>query len=124
MERHKQRELLPSVGTASNFVFARWPANLQFGVDYTSLKLFESTPVFSMTLLFESPSLFISDFIKSSLDIWGAHDFHYEGFVTRCTWVRMYSNISYNLLSQSPLHKMEAASSSRKFVTAYKTVRR
>ena len=123
LERHKQRELLPSVGTARNFVFARLPANLQNSVDDTPLKPFESTTVFSMTLIFESPNLFIADIIVSSLDIWGSHDFNYEGFVTWCTLVRMYTNISYNLLPQSSLRKMEAASSSRKFVTAYKSAR-
>jgi len=69
LERHKQRELLPSVGTARNFVFARLPANLQNSVDDTPLKPFESTTVFSMTLIFESPNLFIADIIVSSLDI-------------------------------------------------------
>jgi hypothetical protein len=68
LERHKQRELVPSVGTAWNAVFVCWPENSQYSVD-KPLKPFEYTPVSSISLVFESPSLFISYVIVSSLYI-------------------------------------------------------
>jgi hypothetical protein len=76
---------------------------------------------FFYNLWFESPESVHLRLYSNSLDIWSAHDSYYEGFVTWCTLVSTYTNISYNLLPQSSLHKMEATSSSRKFVTAYKT---